>query len=221
MATRFRCLLIDHDDTAVNSTAAVHYPAHLEALRLMRPGRTPPTLEQWLGWNFHPGIMEYLVGELGMSDQELRREYEIWRSFTTSRSPGFFPGFLEVLRDFRASGGRVAVISHSEKDVIEDHYRRAAVHGSHPDLVFGWVEDAARRKPSPWPVLEALREFNALPQDALILDDLKPGVLMSRATGVPVAAAGWGHAIPAIEAYMRANCVAYFARVEDFRDFIL
>jgi hypothetical protein len=44
---------------------------------------------------------------------------------------------------------------------------------------------------------------------------------MSQATGVAVAAAGWGHRIPEIAAYMRENCIGYFERVEDFRDFLL
>ncbi len=61
MLGRYRCILIDHDDTAVDSTSVVHYPAHLEALRVLRPGRTPPSREQWLLRNFH-GIMEYLEG---------------------------------------------------------------------------------------------------------------------------------------------------------------
>jgi len=37
---RYKCLLLDHDDTVVNSTATIHYPAFLEALRLLRPGVT-------------------------------------------------------------------------------------------------------------------------------------------------------------------------------------
>lgn len=218
---RYRCLLIDHDDTAVASTASVHYPAHLEALRQMRPGRQPPTLEQWLRWNFHPGIMEYLEGELSMTAAELEREYTIWRSFTRDTVPPFFEGFPELLRDFRAAGGKVAVISHSEADVIERHYRANGVPGSAPDLVFGWVADAARRKPSPWPALEALRQLGCGAGEALVLDDLKPGVVMSQAAGIALAAAGWGHAIPEIEAWMRAHSVGYFRTVADFRRFIL
>lgn len=218
---RYRCLLIDHDDTAVASTAAVHYPAHLEALRQMRPGREAPTLEQWLRWNFHPGIMEYLVGELAMTPAELEREYAIWRSFTLGTVPPFFPGFPELLRDFRAAGGKVAVISHSEADVIEGHYRANGVPGSGPDLVFGWVADASRRKPSAWPAREALRQFGLSPAEALVLDDLKPGVVMSEEAGIALAAAGWGHAIPEIEAWMRAHSVGYFRTVEEFRRFIL
>lgn len=216
---RYRCLIIDHDDTAVDSTTAVHYPAHLEALATIRPGRTPPTKEQWILRNFH-GIMEYLVGELGMNQEELATEFEIWRSWTTSRVPEFFPGFLDLLVDYRQGGGKVVVVSHSEKDVIEAHYRAARQPPFIPDLIFGWEHDASRRKPSPWPVQEALRDLDLAPAEALILDDLKPGILMSQATGVPAAAAGWGHRVPEIESYMRVHAVAYFPRVEDLREFL-
>ena len=220
MSLRYRCILIDHDDTAVDSTAAIHYPAHLEALRVLRPGRTPPSREQWLLRNFH-GIMEYLVGDLGMTEAELGTEFEIWRSYTTTRVPPFFPGFLELLEDYRTHGGRVAVISHSEKDVIEGHYVAARNPPFLPDLVFGWEHDEQRRKPSPWPVREALARFGCAAPEALIVDDLKPGVIMSRATGVPIAAAGWSHQVPEIEQYMRANTVAYCAEVDDLRALLL
>jgi beta-phosphoglucomutase-like phosphatase (HAD superfamily) len=220
MPVRYCCILIDHDDTAVDSTAVIHYPAHLEALRTLRPRYAPPSIEQWLVRNFH-GIMEYLVGELHLTEAELRTEFEIWRSWTTSRVPPFFPGFLEMLADYRREGGLVAVISHSEKDIIERHYRAAQDPPFLPDLIFGWEHAKEKRKPSPWPVREALREFGCSPSDALIVDDLKPGVLMSHATGVPFAAAGWSHKVAEIETYMRAHSVAYCRRVEDLRSLLL
>jgi beta-phosphoglucomutase-like phosphatase (HAD superfamily) len=234
MGLSYRCILIDHDDTAVDSTAAIHYPAHLDALAQLRPGRTPPTREQWLLWNFH-GIMDYLEGELHMTPEELEKELEIWRSWTHHHVPPFFPGFLDLLGDFRRAGGRVAVISHSEAAVIEGHYRTAgggfgAAAGGFgadsgqpfvPDLIFGWEKDAARRKPSPWPVLEALRLFRCEAGEALVVDDLKPGVLMAQAAGVDFAAAGWSHQVAYIERYMRAHAVAYCSRIDDLRSLIL
>ena len=217
MALRYRCILIDHDDTAVDSTSAVHYPAHLEALRVLRPNRVPPTVEQWLLWNFDPGIMAYLVDELAMTREELDVEFRIWRSFTSDRTPPFFPGFLDLLSDVRKAGGLVVVVSYSERDIIERHYRAASDPPFLPDLIFGWDHDESRRKPNPWPVQEALRLLDCAAAEALIVDDLKPGILLSQASGVAFAAAGWAHRVPQIESYMRANASVYCESVETLR----
>jgi phosphoglycolate phosphatase/pyrophosphatase PpaX len=219
MSLRFACLLLDHDDTAVDSTASVHYPAHLEAMRVLRPGLDPLGLDGWFLKNFHPGIMPYLEKELGLSPEELAVELEIWRSFTAHRLPRFFPGMLETLGEYKDRGGRIAVISHSEPDMIRKHYRSAGP--LEPDLVFGWDTEETRRKPSPWPVLETLRLLELPVERALALDDLKPGVLMARAAGVAVAGAGWAHDIGEIREYMRSNCLAFFETVRAFREFLL
>jgi len=216
MRLRYRCILVDHDDTAVDSTAAIHYPAHLDALAELRPGRTPPTREQWLLHNFH-GIMDYLQGDLGLTDAEMERELAIWRRWTSGHVPPFFPGFLDLLRDYRQAGGRVVVISHSEAGVIESHYRAGSGGTFIPDIIFGWEPEALRRKPSPWPVQEALGRLHCDPKEALVVDDLKPGVLMARAAGVDVAAAGWSHRVEEIERYMRAHAVAYCATIAELR----
>ncbi|UCF96369.1 MAG: HAD family phosphatase [Spirochaetaceae bacterium] len=221
MSLRFRCLILDHDDTAVNSTALIHHPSHVEAMRVLRPQARAIDLQGWFLKNFDPGIMRYLTEELTLSAEELQIEYKIWREFNTSTVPPFFPGFLEALEAFRALGGTVTVVSHSEKDVILNTYRAAqGGDGLLPDLVFGWDYDETRRKPHPWPVQQILQHFNLSPGQALIVDDLKPGVLMSRATGVPIAAAGWAHQIPQIRSYMREHCNAYFDTVAKFRNFI-
>ena len=34
---KFQCLILDHDDTAVDSTREIHYPAHLEVMQTLRP----------------------------------------------------------------------------------------------------------------------------------------------------------------------------------------
>jgi phosphoglycolate phosphatase/pyrophosphatase PpaX len=218
MALRFRCLVLDHDDTAVDGTATIHYPAHLRAMELLRPGREPVDLEGWFRRNFDPGIMQFLTGELGMTGAELQAEYAIWREFATSRSPRFYDGFLEALVDFRARGGLVAVVSHSEADVVQRHYDAV---GFRPDTIFGWDLGEERRKPSPWPIHELRRLHGLEAAEILVVDDLKPGVVMSQAAGVPVAAAGWAHRIPEIESFMRQSCIAYFETVSQFRQFVV
>jgi len=219
---KYSCLIIDHDDTAVDSTAKIHYPAHLEVMRILRPDMEPATLREWFIKNFHPGIMEYLTVELAMTPSEMEVEYEVWKRHTATTVPDFYPGFVETLSSFRRAGGIVAVVSHSEKHIIERHYRSYNGDISFiPDIIYGWDYNEDLRKPSPRPVLEILKKFRLKPSQALILDDLKPGVLMGRVTGVAVAAAGWGHDIPEIADYMRKTCIEYFESVKDFERFIL
>ena len=222
MTLPYSCLILDHDDTAVDSTAAIHHPAHIETMRVLRPGRRPVELEEWWAKNFDPGVMEYLTGELGFTEEEIQEEYRIWREFTVSRSAPFFPGFIEALIEYKDRGGKIAVVSHSDGDLIERDYRRARPEGELiPDLIYGWDFDPEKRKPSPRPVEEILRTFGLTPEEALIVDDLKPGLIMAERTGVAFAAAGWSHDIPKIRDYMQARSRVYFSTVEDFRRYIL
>ena len=222
MSLRYRCLILDHDDTAVDSTAQIHYPAHVEIMKTIRPGVAPTDLQGWMLKNFHPGIMHYLTEELGMDGEDLKIEYEIWRRYATSLVPDFYAGFLEILQQFRARGGIITVVSHSEQDVILNHYNAACGDlDCVPDPIFGWDYDASKRKPSPYPVNRIMNRFDLATREVLILDDLKPGVIMGRNTGVDVAGAGWGHDIPEIRKYMQEHCVAYFTSTSEFREFIL
>jgi phosphoglycolate phosphatase/pyrophosphatase PpaX len=136
--------------------------------------------------------------------------------------PHFYPGFLEALSAYKARGGRVAVVSHSESHVIRGHYAGAGNgHGVLPDLVFGWDTEPDKRKPSPHPVFETLRELDLEPRDVLVVDDLKPGIDMAQAARVDAAGVGWSHSIPSIREFMKRVCVAYFETVSEFADFIL
>ena len=53
-----------------------------------------------------------------------------------------------------------------------------------------------------------------------MVDDLKPGLDMARACGVPFAGAGWGHDAPEIETYLRQNGDYYFKTVDALEQFL-
>ena len=65
---RYKCLVLDHDDTVVNSTASIHYPAFLEALKILRPGVEPLTLEEYFKEKFDPGLIELCQYSYHMTD---------------------------------------------------------------------------------------------------------------------------------------------------------
>ncbi len=222
MALRYKCLILDHDDTTVDSTSSIHYPAYLEIMRQLRPDIRPVSLHGWLKKNYHPGVLRYYLDELGFSAAEIEEEYAIWRGFTKKKMPRFYEGFWELLAEFKARGGSITVVSHSDVDIIKRHYRHQGNGAAlEPEMIFGWGMDEKKRKPSPYPVQQILAALDLSPAEALVLDDLKPGVDMARASGVTVAAAGWGHQIPEIREDMKASCNYYFTTVAAFRKFLL
>ncbi len=221
MSLRYNCLVLDHDDTTVDSSATVHFPAYLETIKKMRPGVEPVDLEGWFLKNFHPGILAYLIEELKFTPEEMASEYHVWRSYSSSLKPHFYPGIIDFLTRFTRLGGKLAVVSHSERDIIERDYRETGGGVVAPDIVFGWEMEEGRRKPDPWPVLEVMRRLSITPEEVLVVDDLKPAVLMARAAGVAVAGAGWGHAIPEIVDYMKRNCDYYFDTVDDLESAVI
>jgi phosphoglycolate phosphatase-like HAD superfamily hydrolase len=216
---RYKCLVIDHDDTSVNSTPFIHYPAFLQGMKYLRPEMKQINFEQYMVKNFDPGLGEYFTKELLFDKNELSEEIKIWRSFTDRMIPEFFPGFLEFVNAFRYKGGIVAVVSHSLKENIERDYKHKA--GFMPDMVFGWEQDENRRKPHPYPVIEIIRHFNLDKNDILVLDDLKPGLLMAKNANVKFAAAGWAYDIPVIKKFMKKNGDFYFSSIEELKEFIL
>ena len=219
---RYPCLLLDHDDTSVDSTRSVHYPAHVEAMQVLRPNETVVDVETWFAKNFHPGILQYLHDELRLTEEELAVEERIWREHTATGRPSFYPGILEALADYQARGGHLVIVSHSDETVIREHYS-LAFDGTRvmPELIFGWELGVQRRKPYPYPVHETVRRLGVAPSDVLVVDDLKPGIDMALAAGVDAAAACWSHHIPEIRQFMQRHCVAVLDTVDEFRELIL
>lgn len=219
----FTCLVIDHDDTSVASTPAIHHPAHVASMRRLRPGIAPISLEGWFRKNFDPGLMGYLVGELGYTPDEVATNTEIWRSFTGTRAAPFFPGFLSLLAEFRRRGGLIAVVSHSETEkIIRDYIADQSLGEPFmPDVIIGWHEDVRLRKPSAYPLQAVMERFGLAPSQLLVLDDLKPGLDMALSAGVSCAGAGWGHDVPEIRTMMSAQCHWYFRTIDAFADFLL
>jgi phosphoglycolate phosphatase/pyrophosphatase PpaX len=204
--TRYRCLVLDHDDTAVSSTMQIHYPAFCEMLRKLRP-KVSISYEEYYYLCFDPGFDALCRDILGLSDEEMRIQFEDWKRFVSCRVPDFFSGIPEIVRRQQREGGAVCVVSHSFAETIRRDY--AAHCGAMPDLVFGWEQGEGRRKPEPWPLEEIMRRLSLPPGELLMVDDLKPGCLMARACGVDFAYAGWAVGDSRIHAVMQ-QCSDYF-----------
>ena len=215
---RYRCLVLDHDDTVVNSTATVHFPCFQEFMGLYFPKLRPYTLEEYFLKNFDPGVVALFRDEIGMNEQQLIEEQEYWYRYVQEHVPQAYRGIREILLQHRAAGGQICVVSHSYRTNILRDYRQNGL--PEPDLIFGWEAPPEQRKPNPYPLQRIMEQLQLCPEEMLMLDDLKPGFDMARSCGVPFAAAGWANDIPEIEQFMRQNSDVYFHTVPELAEYL-
>jgi len=214
---KYPCLVLDHDDTTVNSTATVHYPCFVEYMEKYFPN-VHLTLEEYFRYNFDPGVVAMFTEICGMTMEEMKDEEIYWKEYARLHAAKAYPGIREILLEQKKRGGKVCVVSHSFTENILRDYRENDL--PEPDLIFGWESPPEQRKPAVYPLEQTMKTFGMKPEELLVVDDLKPGYDMAKAAGVPFAAAGWANDIPQIENFMRENCGLYFKTVQELKNYL-
>ena len=219
MIIKYKCLVLDHDDTVVDSSASIHYPSFVEYLKVARPHLADKyTLEEYFEKNFVPGILELFTDEIGLDEVELAEEEAFWREYVKNHISNAYPGMREIIADFKAAGGIVVVDSHSLTENILRDYKANDLPS--PDYVYGWDIPKEMRKPAPGTILDLMERFDLRPEEILVVDDLKPGYDMARSAGVAIAAAGWAHNVKGIRDFMTKNCEYFLESVEELRTIV-
>ena len=159
MTIKYKCLVLDHDDTVVDSSASIHYPSFVEYLKIARPHLADKyTVEEYFEKNFNPGILELFTDEIGLSEAELEEEEAFWREYVKNHIPNAYPGMSEIIADFKAAGGIVVVDSHSlTNNTIRDYKANAL---PEPDYIYGWDIPKEMRKPAPGTIFDLMERFN-------------------------------------------------------------
>ncbi len=215
---KYPCLILDHDDTVVQSEATVNYPFFVYILDQFRPGATI-TLQEYVEGCCHLGFAQMCRQWYGFTEQELVDEYKGWQNYILDHVPTPFPGIENIIRRQKEEGGEIFVVSHSSIVNITRDY--AAHFGTQPDAIYGWDLPEHQRKPSPYPLLDIMEKYGYTPGQMLVVDDMKPAWEMSRAAGVPIAFAAWGRKdYPEISAQMKALCDFSFDTTQELEHFL-
>lgn len=213
---KYPCLILDHDDTVVQSETTINYPYFCYILDQFRPGARITQKEYTLGC-FHDGFANMCRTKFQFTEQELVDEFNGWKSYIMSHIPDPFPGIERIIRRQKEEGGLLCVVSHSSRDNILRDYETHF--GVIPDAIYGWDYPEHQRKPSAFPLGDIMRTFSLSPTDMLVVDDLKPAWEMCQKVQVPIAFAGWSKLdVPEVSREMEKLCNFSFQSTKELYD---
>ena len=215
---KYPCLVLDHDDTVVQSETTINYPYFCYILDQFRPGMTI-TLEEYIEGCFHPGFAQMCREKYQFTEQELIDEYHGWMGYMRSHIPAPYPGMDRIIRRYKEAGGIVCVVSHSSAENITRDYMTHF--GILPDDIYGWDLPEHQRKPNTYPLEQIMAKYNLNPDQLLVVDDLKPAWEMANKAGVCIAFAAWSKlGVPQILKEMTDLCDFTFETPEKLEEFL-
>lgn len=205
---KYPCLVLDHDDTVVQTEKTIGYPYFCYILDQFRPGQTID-FSDYVHDCHNYGFAEMCRMRWQFTPQELKAEYEGWMAYVMTHIPDIFPGIGQVIRRQKEEGGLICVVSHSSTRNITRDYQHHF--GILPDAIYGWDYPEELRKPNPYPLLDIMEKFQLKPQQLLVVDDMKLAWMMAEPLGVDIAFAAWGkQEFPELAVEMRSLCTHSF-----------
>jgi len=215
---KYPCLVLDHDDTVVQTLKTLSYPFFCLELEQFRPGVTM-SLQDYVVQCYRLGFADMCRVCFGFTDEELALEHKQWMEYIMENIPDAFPGIERIIHRQKEEGGVICVVSHSNSDNISRDYR---VHfGIQPDAIYGWDMEPHQRKPHPWPLQDIMSRFGFQPEEILVVDDMQLACQMAEPLGVKVAFAGWDDmGVPELRREMEQRCAFSFHTVKDFEKFL-
>lgn len=215
---KYPCLVLDHDDTVVQSEKTIGYPFFCYILDQFRPGEKI-SLADYVTDCHNLGFAEMCRQRWQFTEQELLDEYMGWMEYVKTHIPDAFPGIGRVILRQKEEGGIVCVVSHSS---IMNITRDYDVHfGVQPDAIYGWDLPEEKRKPNPYPLEDIMARYHLSPEDLLVVDDMKLAWRMADPLGVKIAFAAWGKVdFPELAEEMRDICDFTFDTTKDLEHFL-
>ena len=125
------------------------------------------------------GFRDYVTAHTNMSWEEATEVLSEGINIVASRtgSVELYPGAPQVLRQLKASGKRLALITTSERRLIAPVLARLDLSNIFEVLICDEDVEREKRKPHPEPLLKALAKLGGTPNQALMVGDRDKDIL--------------------------------------------
>ena len=201
---KYKCLVLDHDDTVVQTERTIGYPYFRDYIERIRPGKTLSFAEYVKDCN-NMVFADMCAQRWQMTDEEQREEYTGWKAYSRLHIPEVCHGMERVIRRQLEAGGLVCVASLSTREIIERDFMYHF--GVLPAAIYDYDLPPHLRKPNTYALEQIMEQFSLKAEDLLMVDDMKLGYTMAAVLGVDTAFAGWSKAdFPELTRQMRKLC---------------
>lgn len=215
---KYKCLVLDHDDTVVQTEKAIGFPYFRDYIQRIRPGKTLSFAEYVTDCN-NMVFADMCRSKWAFTDDELQEEYLGWKAYSRIHTPPLCPGIDSVIRRQKELGGIVCVASLSTREIIQQDFQTHL--GFLPDAVYDYDLPPHQRKPNPYALEQIMAQFHLAPTDLLMVDDMMLGCKMAKDAGVATAFAGWSKSeFPELAVQMRKFCDYSFTSAEELEKFL-
>ncbi len=194
-----RCVLFDVDGTLIDTwrlyleafrrSLAPHFNRLLSDAEILeyQPSAERRLLQQIIAKDHFPSYFESLLAH--------------YRALHASHNDGLYPGVSKMLKNLRARGYRLGVITGKTRAAWDLTF---AASGLAPFDVVVTDDDVTHPKPHPEGLLAALQVFPADPLEALYVGDSLLDCQAARAAGIPFMAALWSKTEQELDTFRRA-----------------
>lgn len=215
---KYPCLVLDHDDTVVQTERSIGYPYFREYLLKIRPG-TDLQYHEYVEKCNNMVFADMCKKCWDFTDEELHEEYIGWKAYSATHIPPICPGMDYIIKEHKARGGILCVSSLSTKEIIFRDYMHHF--GFLPDAVYDYDMPPVQRKPSPYALSHIMNKFSLQASQILMVDDMKLGWQMANEVHIDTAFAAWSKIdFPKLAEEMRNLCNYSFNSAESFAQFL-
>lgn len=181
-------ILFDLDGTLANTIPLI-VASHQHAFRsVLGEVIDEKTARGWIGMT----LKDTFAGFPPDVSAELEREYLIHNRSHLRTDTLPYPGTNELLADLKAVGARLGIVTSKRRESAVPTLESVGLAGEVGMLVT--VENVQRHKPHPDPLLFALDQLGARPDEALYVGDAVVDIQASHAAGMIAVAVTWGAA---------------------------
>lgn len=181
--TMLKAFIFDMDGVIIDSEP-LHYEVDIEIMNHFGYAIKHEYLDQFVGMT-NPEMWRHIREDFKMTqnveeiiEQQLARKIDALRALEIEP----IEGIRQLIVDIKSSGLMVGIASSSPRVFIEEVVSKFGIADQFDCIVSG--EEVPAGKPAPDVYLEAAKELGVHPEDCLVLEDSRNGIIAAKAAGM-------------------------------------